>query len=92
MKQTAWVKERMPLGDATLTLEQAYDVVAFIHSNNRPVWSNEALDWSGYAPNGTPNIKSKTADASYAPYFLGDRFFPEQHKYGAWQIIIDTKQ
>ena len=89
---TRLIKQNMPLGDATLSLEQAYDVVAFMNSNNRPVWSNEALDWSGYAPNGTPNINSKAADASYPPYFLGDRFSPGQHKYGAWQIIIDTKQ
>jgi len=89
---SAWVKQNMPLGDATLTLEEAYDVVAFMQSHDRPVWANEALDWSGYAPDGTPNINKKAPDAAYAPYFLGDRFSPEQHKYGPWQIIIDTKQ
>ncbi|GAX90361.1 c-type cytochrome [Effusibacillus lacus] len=87
---TRFVKANMPYGDPSLTLEEAYDVVAYLNSQQRPQKANLELDWSGLDPNGQPNIKKKAVDAAYGPYYPEGMFSPEQHKYGPWQPIMDA--
>ncbi|MEH7501567.1 c-type cytochrome [Neobacillus drentensis] len=80
----SYIKANMPYGDADLTLSQAYDVAAYINSQDRPVKSNLHLDWSA-------DYTKKNVDAPYGPYFP-DSFPPEQFKYGPWQPIIDARE
>jgi thiosulfate dehydrogenase len=85
----AFIKNNMPFGTATwqkpvLTLEEAYDVAAFINDdriNPRP-----PVDTS----KDYPNLAEKPVDCGYGPY--DDPFSVEQHKFGPWQPIIDYKK
>ena len=77
----AFVRHNMPLGttfDApVLSDEDAYDVAAYINSQDRPTRTNLDKDF--------PNKLQKPVDAPYGPYV--DGFPPEQHKYGPFGPI-----
>lgn len=72
-----FIKARMPLGDATLTDDEAFDVAAFINSKPRPEMANLEHDY--------PDRNAKPVDNPYGPY--ADDFPLEQHKYGPFQPI-----
>jgi thiosulfate dehydrogenase len=65
----------MPLGttfaNTQLTVEQAWDVAAFVNSQSRPS-KNVSSDY--------PDISSKPVDYPFGPY--SDSFSVGQHKYG----------
>lgn len=72
-----FIKARMPLGEATLTDDQAYDVSAYINSQPRPIKSNLEEDY--------PELSRKPVDSPYPPY--ADPFSQEQHKFGPFDPI-----
>ena len=72
-----FIKSRMPLGEADLTDDEAFDVAAYINSHARPIKSNLEVDY--------PDITRKPIDSPYPPY--ADDFPHEQHKYGPFQPI-----
>jgi thiosulfate dehydrogenase len=75
-----YVKSNMPLGASydkpQLTDEEAWDVAAFVNSQQRPS-KDLSSDW--------PNISGKPADHPFGPY--ADVFSEEQHKYGPFKPI-----
>jgi thiosulfate dehydrogenase len=75
-----FVKNNMPFGitwqNPQLTNEQAWDVAAYVSSQQRPV-KLFAYDW--------PNISKKPVDFPFGPY--ADSFSEEQHKYGPFLPI-----
>jgi thiosulfate dehydrogenase len=72
-----FIKARMPLGQADLTDDQAYDVAAYINSHPRPIKANLEVDY--------PDRARKPIDSPYPPY--ADDFPHEQHKYGPFRPI-----
>ncbi|MBN4053792.1 c-type cytochrome [Haliea sp. AH-315-K21] len=72
-----FIKARMPLGEATLTDDDAYDVSAYINSQPRPIKSNLEQDY--------PDLSRKPVDSPYPPY--ADTFSQDQHKYGPFEPI-----
>ena len=72
-----FIKARMPLGQANLTDDEAYDVAAFINSHPRPIKANLEVDY--------PDRTKKPIDSPYPPY--ADDFPHEQHKYGPFGPI-----
>ena len=72
-----FIKARMPLGDETLTDDEAYDVSAYMNSKPRPVKSNLELDY--------PDLTLKPVDSPYPPY--ADSFSQEQHRLGPFDPI-----
>jgi thiosulfate dehydrogenase len=78
-----FVHANMPLGASfeapQLSIEDAFDVMAFVNSQPRPHKAGLEADY--------PDRAKKPADASYPP-FVGP-FTPEQHRYGPWQPIQD---
>jgi thiosulfate dehydrogenase len=78
-----FVHANMPLGVSfqapQLSVEDAFDVMAFVNSQPRPHKTGLEADY--------PDRAKKPADASYPP-FVGP-FTPEQHRYGPWQPIQD---
>jgi len=72
-----FIKARMPLGQADLTNDQAYDVSAYINSQPRPQMSNLEKDF--------PDRTMKRVDSPYPPY--ADEFPHEQHKLGPFKPI-----
>jgi thiosulfate dehydrogenase len=75
----AFIKARMPLGQADLTDDQAFDVAAYINSHPRPAMSGLERDYA--------DRTTKPVDSPYGPY--ADPFPPEQHKYGPFKEIRD---
>jgi thiosulfate dehydrogenase len=77
-----YVKANMPLGatykNPQLTDEEAWDVAAFVNSQERP---NKDLsrDW--------PDISKKTFDHPFGPF--ADSYAEKQHKYGPFKPIVD---
>jgi thiosulfate dehydrogenase len=75
-----YVKANMPSdnfsGQPVLTDEEAWDVAAFINSQQRPV-KDFSMDW--------PDIAGKPFDHPFGPY--ADSFSEEQHKYGPFDVI-----
>jgi thiosulfate dehydrogenase len=77
-----YVKANMPLGatykNPQLTDEEAWDVAAFVNSQERP---NKDLskDW--------PDISKKIFDHPFGPF--ADSYTEKQHKYGPFQPIVD---
>ncbi len=69
-------KDVLPLTD-----EEAWDVAAFINSQPRPgkMFSN---DW--------PDISKKPFDHPYGPF--ADSFSEQQHKYGPFEPILNSKK
>jgi thiosulfate dehydrogenase len=61
-----------------LTIEQAWDVAAYVLSQPRPQRAGLAKDF--------PDLLSKPVDAPYGPY--ADGFTEKQHKYGPFATIL----
>lgn len=79
-----YVKSNMPLGvnyeNPQLTDEEAWDVAAFVNSQDRP--SKDLIkDW--------PNIAGKPIDHPFGPFH--DGFNEEQHKYGPFKPIKERR-
>ena len=74
-----FIKARMPLGQADLTDDQAFDVAAFINDQPRPRMTNLEADY--------PDKAKKPVDNGYGPY--ADPFPVEQHKFGPFKPIED---
>jgi thiosulfate dehydrogenase len=72
-----FIKARMPLGEPTLTDDEAFDVAAFINSQPRPQMANLEQDY--------PDKRAKPVDNPYGPF--ADDFPVEQHRYGPFQPI-----
>lgn len=101
-----FIKGNMPYGwanasDATHQLSTAdvWDSMAYVISNDRPIFAGYLTDWSSYRPSDCmPNWLLKTIDAGYANYFprvepngyLSDntaypqKYAADKHKYGTW--------
>jgi thiosulfate dehydrogenase len=79
-----YVKDNMPFGarhDSTaLTDEEAWDVAAFINSQQRPS-RDLGADW--------PDIKTKPLDHPFGPF--ADSFSERQHKYGPFTGMKNKK-
>lgn len=80
-----FVKNNMPFGttykNPVLTNEQAWDVAAFINSEQRPLMDLKK-DW--------PDISTKPFDYPLGPY--ADSFSESRHKYGPYQAIVQIKR
>jgi thiosulfate dehydrogenase len=72
-----FIKARMPLGQADLTDDQAFDVAAFINSQPRPAMQGLERDY--------PDLAAKPVDNPYPPYV--DPFPQERHVYGPFKEI-----
>lgn len=72
-----FIKARMPLGEATLSDDQAYDVSAYMNSKPRPIKESLELDY--------PDLTLKPVDSPYPPY--ADSFTQEQHRLGPFAPI-----
>ncbi len=72
-----FIKARMPLGQPTLTDDEAFDVAAYINMQQRPGMANLEKDY--------PDLKRKPVDSPYPPY--ADPFSPEQHRVGPFAPI-----
>ena len=72
-----FIKARMPLGEPTLTDDEAFDVAAYINSQERPAMANLEEDY--------PDKSAKPVDNPYGPF--ADDFPVAQHKYGPFQPI-----
>lgn len=72
-----FIKARMPLGQPDLTDDQAFDVAAYINTQERPHMANLEVDY--------PDRKNKPVDGPYGPY--ADPFPIEQHKLGPFGPI-----
>ncbi|HZW70089.1 MAG TPA: c-type cytochrome [Hanamia sp.] len=74
-KFAGYIKNNMPFGTTftkpQLTVEQAWDVAAFVNSQPRPA-KDLSRDW--------PDISTKPPDYPFGPY--SDSFSVQQHKYG----------
>lgn len=101
-----FIKGNMPYGWANasdptrqLSAEDAWDSMAYVISNVRPIWSGYLTDWSSFRPSDCmPNWLLKTVDAGYANYFprvesssrytsntaYPQRYTADAHKYGTW--------
>ncbi|HMS64755.1 MAG TPA: c-type cytochrome [Ignavibacteria bacterium] len=75
---TAFIYSKMPYNDAVLSLEDSYDVAAYINSQPRPHKSNVESDY--------PDLKLKPLDSPFPPY--DDNFSQSQHKYGPYQEML----
>jgi thiosulfate dehydrogenase len=75
-----YVKANMPTdnftGQPVLTDEEAWDVAAFINSQQRPT-KDLSMDW--------PDIAGKPFDHPFGPY--ADSFSEQHHKYGPFDVI-----
>jgi thiosulfate dehydrogenase len=81
----SFIKNNMPFGQAShnspvLSLEEAWDVAAFVNSQSRP-HIDQKKDW--------PDIAKKPVDLPFGPY--ADSFTEQQHKYGPFGPIAAAK-
>jgi thiosulfate dehydrogenase len=72
-----FIKARMPLGDPSLTDDEAFDVAAFMNAQPRPGMDNLEKDY--------PDLARKPVDSPYPPY--ADPFSVEQHRLGPFAPI-----
>ena len=72
-----FIKAKMPLGEADLTDDQAFDVAAYINSKPRPQMADLDRDY--------PDRSTKPIDGPYGPY--ADDFPIEQHRFGPFAPI-----
>ncbi len=79
-----FLQSNMPLGTEwdhpVLSMEDAYDVAAYVNSMPRPQMANLEKDY--------PDLSKKPVDCPYPPY--PDTFSQEQHKFGPFQPIISV--
>jgi thiosulfate dehydrogenase len=84
-RSAGFIKDNMPFGvswqDPELSDEEAWDVAAYINSQNRPQ-KLFAYDW--------PNLFKKPVDYPFGPYV--DSFPEQQHKYGPFEPIKKRKE
>lgn len=74
-----FIKARMPLGQATLTDDETFDVSAYINNQPRPHMPNLEVDY--------PDKSKKPVDNGYGPY--ADPFPQDQHRFGPFKPIED---
>jgi thiosulfate dehydrogenase len=74
-----FIKARMPLGEPTLTDDEAFDVAAFINAQPRPQMAGLEQDY--------PDRTAKPVDNPYGPY--ADDFPERQHQFGPFKPIQD---
>jgi len=83
-KFAGYIKNNMPFGttfhNPQLTNEQAWDVAAYVNSQPRPL-KDLKMDW--------PDLATKPFDYPFGPY--SDRFSAQQHKYGPFGPIQQSK-
>jgi thiosulfate dehydrogenase len=72
-----FVKARMPLGNADLNDDDAFDVAAYLNSRPRPHMAGLEKDY--------PDRPKKPVDTGYGPY--ADSFTAEQHSFGPFAPI-----
>lgn len=72
-----FIKARMPLGEATLSDDEAFDVAAYINAQPRPTMVGQEKDY--------PDLTAKPVDNAYGPY--ADEFPLEQHRLGPFKPI-----
>jgi thiosulfate dehydrogenase len=72
-----FIKARMPLGQADLTSDEAFDVAAYLTSQPRPQMTNLDQDY--------PDRTKKPVDNGYGPF--ADPFPLEQHRFGPFAPI-----
>jgi thiosulfate dehydrogenase len=81
----SFIRANMPFGThydrPEISVEDAWDVAAFINSQPRP--KREGLDQD------YPNRARKPVDAPFPPY--NGNFPPEQHKYGPFKPMLDAQ-
>ena len=75
---TSFIYAKMPYNDAILSLEDSYDVAAYIISTPRPKLPGIESDY--------PDLKFKPVDFPFPPY--QDKFSAEEHKYGPYQPML----
>ncbi|PZT48130.1 cytochrome C oxidase Cbb3 [Helicobacter valdiviensis] len=78
IKAASYIKANMPQGDATLSLEEAYDVAAYMNSKPRPIKANREADF--------PDRKVKPLDMDVGPY--DDNFSTTQHRFGPYEPML----
>lgn len=78
LKAVSYIKANMPQGNPDLTLEEAYDVAAYMNSQTRPIKANREADF--------PDRKVKPLDMDVGPY--DDGFSTTQHRYGPYGVMI----
>jgi thiosulfate dehydrogenase len=72
-----FIKARMPLGNPSLTDDEAFDVAGFMNSQPRPDADQLQKDY--------PDLARKPVDSPYPPY--ADDFSVEQHRFGPFAPI-----
>ncbi|MCE3037567.1 c-type cytochrome [Helicobacter sp. faydin-H20] len=85
IKAAAYIKGNMPKGDPSLTLEEAYDVAAYINSQKRPVKANREQDF--------PDRRVKPLDMDVGPYDPAEKgkFSTKDHHYGPYAPMDKVK-
>ena len=109
-----FIKGNMPLGTAVptdpatqLSLDDAWDVTAFVVYQNRPAFFDRDNDWrpcANVGPDGVPDWMRKLPDAAYGPYLprwdgvqytcdpaSPPAFDPFTHRYGPWQDALELQ-
>ncbi|HEY0677869.1 MAG TPA: c-type cytochrome [Chitinophagaceae bacterium] len=81
-----YVHDNMPFEQSShqsplLTVEECWDVAAFVNSQPRPQ-KDLSRDW--------PDISKKPVDHPFGPY--ADGFNEHQHKYGPFQPILEARK
>lgn len=74
-----FIKARMPLGEPTLTNDEAFDAAGYINAQPRPQMENLEQDY--------PKRAEKPIDSPYGPY--ADPFPRDQHRFGPFKPIED---
>ncbi|MBS1517534.1 MAG: hypothetical protein JSS91_05550 [Bacteroidetes bacterium] len=78
LASASFIFAKMPYNDAILTVDESYDVAAFINSAPRPKFPGVEKDY--------PDLKYKPVDFPFPPF--DDNFSASQHKYGPYQQMI----
>jgi thiosulfate dehydrogenase len=82
----SFIRANMPFGThydkPELSVEDAWDVAAYINSQPRPHRDHLDVDY--------PDRARKPVDAPFPPY--PDKFSPEQHQYGPFQPLLDAQR
>jgi thiosulfate dehydrogenase len=76
-----FIKFNMPYKNPNLSVDEAYDVAAYVNSMPRPAKKGLEADY--------PDRKRKPIDSPFPPYI--DTFSVEQHKLGPYQQMTEGK-
>lgn len=74
----SFIYSKMPYNDAVLSIEDSYDVAAYINSGPRPKFLSTGSDY--------PNLKLKPIDDPFPPY--DDKFSEAQHRFGPYLPML----